>query len=587
MSKKNTTNTYTTSIDSESLEYSKDIEQGFQNSKVEYDAPVAGINDIVTSSGNIITEDGQVIINRTLTKDSELDAVLSKNIFKDPEVAKYYRNLYDASEYECREAFDPDFEWTPEEEKAVKWKIEFRVCLWACIMFTALQLDRGNINQALSDSFLKDLHMTTSDYNLGQTLFYISFLCAELPSQLISKRMGPDRWIPMQITLWSVVAICQSKLTGKGSFIATRILLGLLEGGFIPDIVLWLSYFYTSKELPIRLSFFWSALTTTQIAASLLAFAILRLRGYGGWEGWRWLFFIEGFYSLLIGLIAFFNMPASPVSTKTWFRKKGWFTDREEKIIVNRVLRDDPSKGDMHNRQPITPRLLWHSITDYDLWPLYLIGLVAYIPTGTVAAYLTIVLRRLGFSTFNTNLLTIPANVAHIIILLIQTWATEYFNERSLICAIQSIWLIPCFAVLIWWKDALSNAWGTYAVLVVLLSAPYIHAILVGWCSTNANTVRTRTVSASLYNMFVQAGSIIASNVYQRKDAPRYKKGNKALFAIAWTTLAVVLLTKVYYVWRNKSRDRVWNAMTREEQIHYRATTKDKGNKRLDFRFAH
>lgn len=587
MSKKNAVNTYTASLDSESLEYSKDIEQGFQNSKAEYDAPVAGINDIVTSSGNIITEDGQVIINRILTKGSELDAILSKNIFKDPEVAKYYRNLYEASEYECREAFDPDFEWAPEEEKAVKWKIEFRVCLWACVMFTALQLDRGNITQALSDTFLKDLHMTTSDYNLGQTLFYIAFLCAELPSQLISKRMGPDRWIPMQITLWSVVAICQAKLTGKGSFIATRILLGILEGGFIPDIVLWLSYFYTSKELPIRLSFFWSALTITQIAASLLAFAILRLRGHGGWEGWRWLFFIEGFYSLLVGLIAFFNMPASPVSTKTWFRKNGWFTDREEKIVVNRVLRDDPSKGDMHNRQPITPLLLWQSVTDYDLWPLYLIGLVAYIPTGTVAAYLTIVLRRLGFSTFNTNLLTIPANVAHIIILLIQTWATEHFNERSFISAIQSIWLIPCFAVLIWWKDALSNAWGTYAVLVVLLSAPYIHAILVGWCSTNANTVRTRTVSASLYNMFVQAGSIIASNVYQLKDAPRYKKGNKALFAIAWTTLAITLLTKFYYVWRNKSRDRIWNAMTREEQIHYRATTKDKGNKRLDFRFVH
>jgi hypothetical protein len=57
------------------------------------------------------------------------------------------------------------------------------------------------------------------------------------------------------------------------------------------------------------------------------------------------LFLIEGIITLAVGLASFFLMPASAVQTKTWYRPKGWFTDREIGIVVNRVLRDDPTKG--------------------------------------------------------------------------------------------------------------------------------------------------------------------------------------------------------------------------------------------------
>lgn len=234
--------------------------------------------------------------------------------------------------------------------------------------------------------------------------------------------------------MWAFVAASQFFLSGKTSFLVCRALLGALQGGFIPDIILYLvsyvqllrwkkfcpclclhflkSYFFKGTELPFRLALFWTTLRVVDVVAPILAFGILRMRGLHGREGWRWLFLIEGCITLLIGIWSWFAMAPSPTQTKAWYRPKGWFTEREEVIMTNRILRDDPSKGDMHNRQAIDWKALWKSLKDFDLWPIYIIGLMFQLPTGPPDQYLTLTLRDLGFSTFDANLLTIPSQVA-------------------------------------------------------------------------------------------------------------------------------------------------------------------------------
>ncbi|KAM5522259.1 transporter YIL166C-like protein 3 [Fusarium oxysporum f. sp. phaseoli] len=505
-----------------------------------------------------------------------------RSVFDDPDMARRYQPR---SDWENLHRFDPSERWTFNEERKVIRKIDRRIMIFACVMFMALELDRSNLSQAVSDNFLPDLKMDTNDYNLGNTVFKLSFLCAELPSQLVSKYLGPDRWIPMQLCLWSLVSAGQFWLDGRASFLACRALLAIFQGGFIPDTILYLSYFYTASELTVRLAFFWTAYNVADIISGFLGAGFLQLRGWHGYEGWRWLFLFEGLLTLAVGISAWFLMPAGPTQTSGILRgKNGWFTEREERIMVNRVIRDDPSKGDMHNRQPITPKLLWASIKDYDLWPIYAIGLTFLIPATPPAQYFTLTLRGLGFNVLVTNLLTIPHTILSIGGLLLISYLAEKWNERSLLGLAVQIWKLPFIIYLYVVDMSTVNRWVSFAVLALLLGSPTAHPIQVSWNSRNSNTVRLRTVSAAIYNMSVQSAGIIASNVYRKDDAPRYREGNKNLLAIIALNITLYLLTRTYYIWRNKSRDKIWDAMDDEQKKHYLDTTKDEGNKRLDFR---
>ncbi|TDZ32976.1 putative transporter [Colletotrichum spinosum] len=510
------------------------------------------------------------------------DIATQQSIFDDPELAVYFQP---SEKYENRHRFDPSFRWTWAEETPLVRKIDWKVTAWSCLAFFALDLDRSNISQANSDNFLDDLGLDTNDYNLGQTVFRVTFLLAELPSQLVSKKIGPDRWIPAQMILWSVVSAAQFWLNGRSSFLATRALIGLLQGGFIPDVILYMSYFFKGTELPFRLALFWMANRLTDVVAPLLAYGLLRLRGYHGYEGWRWLFLLEGILTLVIGIWSVFAMVPSPTQTQARWRPNGWFTEREEKIMVNRILRDDPSKSDMHNRQAITFKMLWQSLCDFDLWPIYAIGLTFSIPAGPPDQYLTLTLRQLGFDTFDTNLLSIPCQIATTINMLLLTWLSERINQRALLGVFVELRLLPCVVGLAVIPSDVSR-WASYALVVVLLSYPSPHPMQVGWASRNSNTVRTRTVSAALYNMSVQLQSIISANIYRRDDRPEYRRGNRFLVGIACLNIVVYASAKLYYVWRNKQRDRTWNVMSPEERQRYLSTTTDKGSKRLDFRFA-
>jgi hypothetical protein len=93
-------------------------------------------------------------------------------------------------------------DWTPEEETALVRKIDSIVMPLLMLAFFALQLDRGNIGNALTDFFFRDVGITQNQFNVGQQLLSLGIVLLEVPSNYILYRIGPTKWISGQIIAW-------------------------------------------------------------------------------------------------------------------------------------------------------------------------------------------------------------------------------------------------------------------------------------------------------------------------------------------------------------------------------------------------
>lgn len=205
--------------------------------------------------------------------------------------------------------YSPNETWTASEARAAVRRVDLLIMPFIMLFFVFLQFDRTNISNALTDTLREDASVDNYHINLAQSLFIVGFIVTEIPFNMISKVLGPERFLPLTMFLWGLVTWCQIFIHNPSGLYACRFFIGALEGGYIPGMALYISKFYTNQELGLRYAFFWASNSIAGALSGPLAVGLLSLGGRHGLAGWKWLF--------LIGKASMFSQAAIPAAILT------------------------------------------------------------------------------------------------------------------------------------------------------------------------------------------------------------------------------------------------------------------------------
>ncbi|KAA8575041.1 hypothetical protein EYC84_004262 [Monilinia fructicola] len=433
-------------------------------------------------------------------------------------------------------------EWNEDEEKHILKRLDFYLIPLVMVMFFTLNLDRGNISNALTDNMMKDLHMTQEMVNTGNSLVYVGICIGDIPANIMIQKIGADIWLPCQLLAWGLVATFQAFIKNKSGFLATRFLLGLCESGFIPGTLWYLTKWYTKRELGKRTVLFFIGSYTANLLNGLIAYGILRLRGRAGLTGWQWLFpYRRACY-------------AHTVETQSSKLPISSFTPRESEILLGRIVRDNPYNTDPRDSHLSQFQIVVSVLTDWKVWAhcsMALLGLEYSPPIGT---YSPSIIKSFGFGTFNSNLLVMPNSALLIITTFTLSWWSDKINSRSIPIIFAAIWLLIGLIVLDTLPHTKSN-WTFYAFLVFTGGSPSWHPLNVAWLNANQPTPRRRAIAVALYMAITNLSAVPASHIFQADDKPYYHKGFKVLFIMAAMAISVMVAMRFAYQWLNKRID--------------------------------
>ncbi|KAF1849091.1 MFS general substrate transporter [Cucurbitaria berberidis CBS 394.84] len=465
-------------------------------------------------------------------------------------------------------------EISKDEQNKIFHKVDWRLCPMLAVLYLISHLDRANIGNAKIEGLEKTLNMTGTDYNVALMVFFIPYVLCEIPSNMLLSRFSkPSVYMGVLILCWGIVMTCMGVVQSFGGLCVTRFLLGFFEAGFFPGAIYLVGQWYPPERTQFRMALFYCASAASGAFSGLLAAGIAKMNGVGNYEGWRWIFIIEGIATVFMGVAVFWLLPDSPEHAAG-----RWLTHDEARFLrLNHIVTRGMATKKKVNPDGKKERVKWSLFGQVAKdWQIYLQAMIFAsnaVPNYGLKFTMPQILKNMGFTSTNAQLMTAPPYACGAISALLSALLADRYTWRMPFIAGAQALLIIAYAILFAKAEAIKDnvALCYFAVHVACVG---IYPILPGcnaWTINNLAGPEKRAVGIATMICIGNLGGIVGSFIYQERESPRYPTGfgTSLSFAAAGMLCAFTL---EYLFWKINSKNAEktedeWRAIYTEGQL--------------------
>ncbi|PTB61871.1 MFS general substrate transporter [Trichoderma citrinoviride] len=429
--------------------------------------------------------------------------------------------------------------FTEKQRNHIIKKVDLRLVPMLAILYLISQLDRANIGNAKIEGLSEDLHLVGNQYNIVLALFFTPYILLEVPSNILLRKSRPSVYLGSLVTAWGIIMTLHGVVSNFGGLLAVRLLLGVFEAGFYPGAIYLCAFWYMPKELAVRIAYFYCTSALSGAFSGLLAAAIALMDGVGGYEGWRWIFLLEGIATTALGILCFFFLVDSPSLSCNWL------CPEEIRFLE---LQSFVKQGGRFSVQNADKKFHWFEfkmvLTNWRLYlQAYILLCISACSYGTKFTLPSIV-KAMGF-TDNTiaQLMTVPAYVAGAISSIFFAYLSDRFLWRMPFIVVPMSLITIGYAVVMGFNGDLG---GSHTGPGYLSSGR--RAIGLAFCICMGNI-----------------GGIIGSFMYLDNEAPAYPTGFGLSLAFGASGVIAAIVLELSYIWANKEKSKIPEEVVRAQ----------------------